>query len=95
MVDLKEIPYELSIFLKTYSQICSTLNNISAYLDMNYINIDMVPSLQDYYYYYSIEYIKTKYKGDILRKDIEKYLREKLNLNFTQLYLWEDKVMYQ
>lgn len=95
MVDLKEIPYELSVLLKTYSQTVSTLNNLSVYLDMAYIDVSIIPSLQDYYYQYTYELMKTKYKGEILRQDIEKYLRDKLNLKFTQLYLWDGKVMYE
>ena len=95
MVDLKEIPYELSVLLKTYSDISSSLNNTLVYLNPKYIDVSLIPSLEEYFYKYTQELIKTKYKGDILRQDIEKYLRNTLNLNFTQLYLWDGKVMYE
>ena len=95
MVDLKEIPHELSVLLKTYSQIGSTNNNLLAYLDMNYLDISLIPNLEEYFYKYTQELIKTKYKGDIIRQDIEKYLKDTLNLTFSQLYLWDGKVMYE
>lgn len=95
MVDLKEIPGELSTLLKAYSRLSSLINNISAALDLRSVDSFLIDSLENYCYIHTYTLIETKYKSDVLRRDIETYLRDNLQIKFTQMYLWDGKIMYE
>ena len=96
MTDLKNIPYELQNLMKVYSSLSNTVHNVNGALDIYKIDLQSLEEgeLQSIIYSNLDKVLNAQVKMTHIYGLIEDFIRNNLNINFSNILIWESKIEF-